>query len=376
MPFWRQQSAGFVQCFGLLAASCALAGTLAVAAHAARPDEIPASATSPAKPAEPRPATGPVKATPTGPARPASTATPAPNLAAQAERLRLINAAKSWGYQLNGMKVDEAARSPFDLIVADATTGHIARRHFLPEEVAALKKKANGGRRIVVSYLSIGEAEDYRSDYFSAEYLTEDAPEWLLHENPQWKGNRVIKFCDEGWQRTILGDDDGRNVYNAIDPSPLYRLIELGFDGIYLDRVDVYSEVAKACPDSAKKMVEFVARLAAHARKRNPNFLVILQNAEELVRQPKMMDTIDAIAKEDLFYGADHSQNANKADSVRETLGHLKAVKAAGRPVFVVDYLTVDTKKADAKRRMEAEGFIPYIAPRDLGSLWLPGKNF
>ena len=50
-----------------------------------------------------------------------------------------------------------------------------------------------------------------------------------------------------------------------------------------------------------------------------------------------MMDTIDAIAKEDLFYGADHSQNANKPDQVRDSLGHLKAVKAAGRPVFV-DY--------------------------------------
>ncbi len=378
MPFWRHRSAGLLQCFGLVAASCALTGLLAVAAHAARPDEIPTSPAAPGKPGEPRPAARPVKAVPTPPnARPSATAAQ-PNPAAQAERLRLINAAKSWGYQLNGMKVDEAARSPFDLIVADATTGHIARRHFLPEEVAALKKKPNGGRRLIVSYLSIGEAEDYRSDYFTAEYMTEDAPDWLLHENPQWKGNRVIKFCDGGWQRTILGDDDGRNVYNAIDPSPLYRLIELGFDGIYLDRVDAYAEaeVAKACPDSAKKMVEFVARLAAHARKRNPNFLVILQNAEELVRQPKMMETIDAIAKEDLFYGADHSQNANKPEAVRESLGHLKAVKGAGRPVFVVDYLTVDTKKADAKRRIEGEGFIPYIAPRDLGSLWVPGKDY
>ena len=344
---------------------------------AARPDEPPVGSAT-AQPAPPRPAA--VKAGPAGAKAPGDASrSPVSNVnpvAAQAERLRRINAAKSWGYQLNNLKMADAARSPFDLLIADATTGHAAGRHFRPDEVEALKKKPDGARRLVVSYLSIGEAEDYRPDYFTAEYLTEDAPDWLLHENPQWKGNRIIRFCHEGWQRTILGDDDGRSVYNSIDPSPLYRLLELGFDGIYLDRVDVYGEVGKDCPDAKQKMVDFVARLAAHARKRNPNFIVILQNAEELVRIPKMMDAIDAIAKEDLFYGADHSQNANNAATVRDAVGHLKAVKAAGRPVFVIDYVTDAAKKADAKRRIEEQGFVAYIGPRDLGSLWQPGKDF
>ena len=365
----------------LMAAACLLSAVLPGApALAARPDEIPAAAA--AQPPEPRPAVRPVKPAPVvrpdarPAAKPSLDADPKAAQAAQSERLKRINTARSWGYQLNGMRVEEAAKSPFDLLIADATTGHVSGRQFRPGEVEQLKKKADGSRRLVVSYLSIGEAEDYRPDYFHAEYMTEDWPDWLMHENPQWKGNRLIKFCHEGWQKTILGDEDGRSVYNSIDPSPLYRLIELGFDGIYLDRVDVYGEVAKECPDSARKMVEFVARLAAHARKRNPGFLVILQNAEELVRNPLMMSTIDGLAKEDLFYSADHSQNANSAASVKEALGHLNAAKAKGRPVFVVDYVTDGTKKADARRRIEEQGFIPYIAPRDLGSLWLPGKDF
>lgn len=316
------------------------------------------------------------------PAAPPAAAKPVPSVptvaapAARAERLKSINAARSWGYQLNGLKVDEAARAPYDLLVVDGTTGLAAGRPFKPDEVAALKKKSDGGRRLVVSYLSIGEAEDYRPDYFTAEYMTEDAPDWLMHENPQWKGNRIIRFCKEGWQQTILGDDDGNSVYNGIERSPLYRLIELGFDGVYLDRVDVYSEVAKECPGAEARMVDFVARLAAHARKKNPNFLVILQNAEELLRNRKMIDTIDAIAKEDLFYGVDYSQGANTAAYVRDVLANLKLAKAAGRPVFVVDYVKDRAKIADAKRRIEAEGFVPYIGPRDLGTLWLPGVNF
>ena len=291
---------------------------------------------------------------------------------AEAERLKRLNAAKSWGYQLNGLSIEAAAASPYDLLVVDATTGLATDRHMEPQEVEQLKKKPDGARRLVVSYLSIGEAEDYRPDYFSKEYLEEDAPDWLMTQNPKWKGNRSIKFCTEGWQKTILGDDDGRNVYNGIDPSPLHRLIDLGFDGVYLDRVDAYADVAKECPGARDTMIKFVERLAAHARKKNPHFMVILQNAEELLADARMVKTIDAVAKEDLFYGADHSENANPAEAVRQSVKYLTLAKEAKRPVFVVDYLKDKAKSADAKARIQALGFTPYIAPRDLGSLWLP----
>ena len=345
------------------------------AANAARPDEIPT--TERPVPA-PKPAVRPVKAAPV-PTPPPKAEVPAqipnPKLG-QADRLKRIGGVKSWGYQLAGLSVAEAAASPFDLIVVDATTGLDEGRHFRADEIERLKRKPDGGRRLVISYLSIGESEDYRADYFTPEYLSEEAPEWLGAENKNWPGNRIVHFCHEGWQRTILGDENGRSLYNSIEPSPLYRLVELGFDGVYLDRADVYAEVTKECPDGERKMVDFVARLAAHARKREPGFLVILQNAEELTRHARMLETIDALAKEDLFYGADHTQNLNKPAAITDALGRLKAVKASGRPVLVVDYLVAADKKADARKRIEREGFIPYIGPRDLGRLWLPGRDF
>lgn len=320
----------------------------------------------------------PVRATRPGSTRPngAHQGPDATPYDAAAARQTLISRAGSWGYQLSGLEPAIAGRSPYDLLVLDATTGHTAERPFRADEIAALKHKSDGTRRLVVSYLSIGEAEDYRADYFTAEYLTEDAPDWLLGENPQWKGNRLIRFCEEGWQRTILGDDTGRNVYNSVEPAPLTRLIELGLDGVYLDRVDVYQEVARACPDAAKRMVRFVRRLAEQARSLKPDFIVILQNAEELLADDDMMSAIDAVAKEDLFYGVNHDQHANSRDEVQASLALLRRAKAAGRPVFVVDYLRDRAKIADARRRIEAEGFVPYIGPRDLDSLWIRGRNF
>ena len=307
-------------------------------------------------------------------------ATPAPTLAQRAaqqkQRLGLMSSVRSWVVQMQNLQVAVAASAPADLIVADATSGAIEGRGLSAEDVSALKRKPDGSRRLAISYLSIGESEDYRPDYFNSEYMTEDAPDWLLKENQRWKGNRLIRFCKEGWQRTILGDDDGRNVYNSLDPSPLYKLIELGFDGVYLDRVDVYSEVQKECPDAAAKMVDFVARLATHARKKNPNFIVILQNAEELLVYPKMVDAIDAVAKEDLFFGASHTDRENDAGMVNTILENLAHAKAAGRPIFVLDYIQNPALRAADKAKIEAQGFIPYFGPRKLDQLWLPGQHF
>ncbi len=295
---------------------------------------------------------------------------------ARKQRLAQINKVESWGYQLASLSLKAAQASPYGLLVIDATTGSDTGKPFTRAEVEQLKRAPDGSRRLVVSYLSIGEAEDYRADYFAKEYFDEEAPDWLMKENPQWKGNRLIRFCMEGWQKTILGDENGRNLYREDEASPLYRLLELGFDGVYLDRVDVYGEISKECPDGANKMVDFVARLADHARKANPTFLIILQNAEELLRHSKMIETIDAIAKESVFYGEDMSQNKNTPDQVRNVLENLHLAKKAGRAVFVVDYVNDRTRNADAVRRIRGEGFIPYIGPRNLAALWLPGVQF
>ena len=277
---------------------------------------------------------------------------------------------------MQNLNVAEAGALPVDMFVADATAGGPGGTALSIEAVKTLKTKPDGSPRLAISYLSIGEAEDYRPDYFTGEYLTEDAPDWLLSENKRWKGNRIIRFCNEGWQRTILGDEDGRNLYNSVEPSPLYKLIELGFDGVYLDRVDVYSEVQKECPGAAAKMVDFVARLAAQARKKNPNFIVILQNAEELLRNPKMVAAIDAVAKEDLFYGADHSESENEAGMIATTLDNLAFAKRAGKPVFVLDYVKDARRRSADKAKILAEGFIPYFGPRNLDHLWTQNAQY
>ncbi|WP_274034245.1 hypothetical protein, partial [Escherichia coli] len=70
------------------------------------------------------------------------------------------------GYQLRNLDAANRkliADSPYDLVVIDFARGE--DRHEIPltrEEVAEMQKKPDGGKRIVIAYLSIGETENYR----------------------------------------------------------------------------------------------------------------------------------------------------------------------------------------------------------------------
>jgi len=95
-------------------------------------------------------------------------------------------------------------------------------------DVAGLKNKANGGSRLVVAYLSIGEAEDYR--YYWQSKWKQDRPDWLAAENKHWPGNYKVRYWQKGWQDLIFGKTDAY----------LDRILEAGFDGVYLDIIDAF----------------------------------------------------------------------------------------------------------------------------------------
>ncbi len=58
---------------------------------------------------------------------------------------------------------------------------------FTSTEINSLKIKSSGGKRLVICYMSIGEAEDYRF-YWNSDW-NKNKPEWIEKENPDWKGN-------------------------------------------------------------------------------------------------------------------------------------------------------------------------------------------
>ncbi len=90
----------------------------------------------------------------------------------------------------------------FDLLIIDL---FFADEVLSPQDVSSLKVKNNGASRLVIAYMSIGEAEDYRY-YWDTEWQT-SPPEWLEEQNPNWPGNYKVRYWHSEWQRIIFGND-------------------------------------------------------------------------------------------------------------------------------------------------------------------------
>ncbi len=144
-----------------------------------------------------------------------------------------LDDAKNWLYLLNPERysskksfVKAISETNYDVIVIDAFFD--TDEMFTEEDVAELKAKADGGTRIVIAYMSIGEAEDYR--YYWIDEFYDNPPEWMLTENSEWEGNYPVEYWQPEWQEIIATGED----------SYLKRLLSAGFDGVYLDIVDGY----------------------------------------------------------------------------------------------------------------------------------------
>ena len=121
--------------------------------------------------------------------------------------------------------IEAICATNYDLLIMDL---FFEDDQFTAEEINQLRQKANGGRRLVIAYMSIGEAENYRY-YWNPEWKRGN-PSWLDKENSKWKGNYKVRYWNPEWKSIILGDDK----------SYLSRIINAGFDGVYLDIIDAF----------------------------------------------------------------------------------------------------------------------------------------
>nr|WP_309755843.1 endo alpha-1,4 polygalactosaminidase [Flavobacterium sp.] len=114
----------------------------------------------------------------------------------------------------------------YDLLIMDLFFKD--NTQFTSSEIKQLKNKANGGKRLILSYMSIGEAENYR--YYWQPSWNTNKPSWLDTQNPNWAGNYKVKYWNTEWQNIIYGNNN----------SYLKKIIDSNFDGVYLDIIDAF----------------------------------------------------------------------------------------------------------------------------------------
>ncbi len=264
-------------------------------------------------------------------------------------------------YQLQNLDLTEIGATAYDLVVMDYAADGSEATEFTAAQVEALKHSP-GGDKIVLAYMSIGEAEDYRF-YWQAGW-TPGNPAWLDEENPDWAGNYKVRYWDPAWQAIIFGYTD--------------RLLDAGFDGAYLDIIDAYEYYAcQGRATAAQEMADFVAAIRAHARARDPDFYIFPQNAPELADMiPAYLDSVDGIGHESVYYGYEEDDVMTPPDVTAWTESQLDLFADAGKLVLTIDYATTQAHVDETYARSQAQGYLPFCTVRELDQLTInPGHE-
>jgi cysteinyl-tRNA synthetase len=243
-------------------------------------------------------------------------------------------------------------------------------------EIGAMKNSP-GGPKLVLAYMSIGEAETYRWYWQSQWDANRDgtpdsgSPSWLGPSNPNWPNNYKVRYWELEWQSVIYGS---ANSY-------LDKIIDAGFDGVYLDIVDGFEfwgpdgGSGLDRPTAEREMVEFVKAIASYARvtKGRVNFGVFPQNGEALVMHPDYLQEVTGIGKEDTWYDGNSRKSSKDTD---ESVAFLDLFQQAGKLVLATDYVTNQQLIDDFYQKARAKGYVPYATRRDLDVLQInPGQE-
>ena len=266
--------------------------------------------------------------------------------------------------------VERLAECDRDWIVLDADFD--AETPWEPAELATIRGGQPG--RKVIAYISIGEAEDYRpywrKEWGSEGKLTSAAPAWLGKENPEWKGNYLVKYWRADWQKLLLERVDDAMAH--------------GFDGLYLDIVDGFETFEqegkefmedRVNPESGQSyrrdMVDWVKTVAARARLKNHAALVIPQNGSQLLSHADYLEIISAIGIEDLFTNGNKIQT--KAGTT-EVLGYLKIMAGEKKPVLLIEYPKTAERQALSKKLAGENNLVWLVTDRQLKTFGESGR--
>jgi cysteinyl-tRNA synthetase len=125
--------------------------------------------------------------------------------------------------------IDAIADSKYDIALIDLFFINEDHDEILTkEDVNKLKTKPQGGKRLVIAYISVGSAENYR--YYWQSGWKVGKPKWLKKEYEDWEDEIWVQFWHDEWKSIIYGNDK----------SYIKKIIDAGFDGAYLDNVEAY----------------------------------------------------------------------------------------------------------------------------------------
>ena len=242
-----------------------------------------------------------------------------------------------------------------DLLIVDP----VAPKAGAPSAVNPVAVLQQNGKRRVLARLDIGEIAKTNPQWQAAWVdattgkPTPAAPAWL--DAPDNKAAAVypVHFWDADWQKQATA---------ALD-----KLASAGYDGVCLQGVGQYSRLLKFHSSAGTEMAAFVEALAAHARKSNARFSVLVDGGAGLpaaltdAQKKDYLAAVDGVLARDVFYPGDKPLDNDLAPDP-DVLAALDTFQKDGKPIFVTERLADPDKIADFLARAKSKGYLPDAA--------------
>lgn len=207
---------------------------------------------------------------------------------------------------------------------------------YTTQEVAALKESGYK----VLGYLSVGSVSDEREYYQSLEPYT-------LGDLEDWPHEKYLDISREGAQQWLVA----RGA----------KLIEeMGFDGLWLDNIDVYEEYpSDGMYDGITNVIEAL----------DPKgYIMVNGGVRYMMRAIENGDTsVDGITQEEVFslvtdYDGKGEFGRQEADQRAEYMEYVSAALNAGMDAFLLEYTRDENVKNDIYSYCEEVGAGYYIS--------------
>lgn len=304
------------------------------------------------------------------------------------DRAAMLQSAQTWMYQIQDLDspgmLEALAATDYPLLVLEPTWTEQGMEDLDARRmIEVLRWRPDGAPRLLLAYIDIGEAEDYRI-YWRDDWRPPSAdgpgfPDYIITLDPDgWSGNYPVAYWDPRWQAIWLGD-------NGL----VTRLAKDGFDGVYLDWVEAYDDdaVRRAAleqgVDPEMGMLWFIEAIREAGQSVTPDFLIVVQNAPYLldVDPDYYAEIVDALAMEDTWFqgegdaawddptGGDIPNSYTDEWSTESLLVQYQEYLALDIPVFTVDYCLDPGNASLVYRQARRYGLRPLVTRVSLSRL-------
>jgi polysaccharide biosynthesis protein PelA len=200
--------------------------------------------------------------------------------------------------------------------------------------------------RTILGYLSLGEAEEYRSDFKMLK-----SQKLLLGPNTAWKGHHMVDVRRKEWES---------HVNETLIPAILAK----GFDGIMFDTIDSVTYLEVKDPKRYAGMQKASVDLLRSIRARHPHMKIMVNRGFDIL--PEFAPYVDMILAESTYTTVVKKLYNYYVQKLKDSQASNPALK-----VYSLDYWPLKDKEGvkHIYAAQRAQGYSAYVSHPALQNL-------